>query len=430
MKFGERSMGLLLLSLVASSLAVGCSKDRRAAMEASKTVLKGHLEATQSDKGGADQIEETRFAIYIDASLSMQGYARCRAEESEFSRILGEATAYFRTPQVMRFGQVRGRPSADFTPVQANRDIGCPDFYTLSQNPDQELYRRVRDKEPGVVSIYFTDGVLSDETGLLPTATTDELMRWLDQGGRLGLAVFRATYQGRLWSEQRGSWVPDGPREWTGTVPERPFYAFIFARTEGALQETLRELQRIGRDNWVGGLRFGPWASSCEFDAASGVYQRDGELPWVALRSRRNLNELDVGTVRCVLPEHSALESISVDFATDYLRWVSGSLEEAPNLAGAQFRTHPSVRSHELELRLSLSTPEDRGARYGFHLTRMQAATGSPVAWISDLDTDSDAEPEHANRTFRFRWVVDVLLAREVEQAGELGRFGTFVIYP
>ncbi len=430
MKWGERSMRPILSSLVAASLVVGCSKDEGAAMEASKDVLKEHLEAASPETGGEALVEETEFAIYVDASLSMQGYARCGADESEFSRILGEATAYFRTPQVIRFGQARGRPSADFTPVQATRDIGCPSFYTLSQNPDQELYRRVREEEPGAISVYFTDGVLSDQTGLLPTATTDELMRWLDQGGRLGLAAFRATYQGRLWSEQRGTWVPDGSRDWNETVPDRPFYAFVFARTEEALQETLRELQRIGRDNWVGGLRFGPWASSCEFDAASGVFQRDGELPWVALRFRRNPNELDVGTVRCPLPAYSALESISVEFTSDYLRWVSGSLEGAPTLAGAQFRTDPSVGSGLLELPLRLSTPEDRGARYGFHLTRIQAATGAPVAWVSDLDTDSDAEPEQANRTFRFRWVVDVLIAREVEHAGELGRFGTFVIYP
>lgn len=430
MKFGECSPALLLLSLGMVAVVVGCSKDRQAAMEASKTALEEHLEAASRGSEGAMSDEETDFAIYIDASLSMQGYARCGADESEFSRVLGEATAYFRTPEVIRFGQARGRPSADFTPVPATREIGCPAFFTLSQNPDQELYRWVREKEPGVVSIYFTDGVLSDQTGLLPTATTDELMRWLDEGGRLGIAAFRATYQGRLWSEQRGAWVPDGARQWDGTVPDRPFYAFVFARTEEALQETLRELERIGRDNWVGALRFGPWASSCDFDAASGVFQRDAELPWVALRSRRNLNDLDVGTVRCPLPANSALESISVEFGTDYLRWVAGSLERAPNLAGARFEAAPSVSSGVLEIPLSLSTPEDRGARYGFHLTRVQAATGVPVSWVRDLDTDSDAEPEHADRTFRFRWVVDVLLAREVEHAGELGRFGTFVIYP
>jgi hypothetical protein len=337
----------------------------------------------------------------------MAGFVGCNGEPTTFDVTLDHVTTDLSITQVTRFGeQVRGSGRV-FAQESLTRAVHCGSFYDRLQNPDYAFYRTVRADSLRSIYLYLTDGVQSDVSGSSQSPSVAELKQWVADGNALAILAFRSGFSGQAWSEQRQRMIG------SVSVDDRPFYLFVFAPTEAALDRTLGRLS----SSTVRGAeitRFGHASVRCSARAARRLpkYTWKETPPWamVKLTSEGALigHLLDY---RCQLANGYPLRAVLPRLSIGYRRWSGNAFSERTSPGGATDLTADSVEfaGRESIVHVAGTLPFDNSSRYGFYEIRMDADPGELKAEVRSLSTDSDASVEAFKQTYRFSWLIEQL---------------------
>ena len=416
----------VVFTVCAASLLSGCSGELEKAMQASREL--GRVEALSPPEPPAGAMGT---ALYVDPTESVRGFAACGREgqqPSPYTLVLQRTARLISATEVVYFGQ-RTRPDTiSFQRVPATGELGCPGPLNWQNNPDFALHSAIRADTLHDLSIYLTDGVLSDVDGVLPTRSARELRDWLAEGNQFAVVAFRGSFRGRFWSEERQRMLPS-PME----VPDRPFYLFVFSRTGPRLDEFLDGVAAFAGDlDLVGIARFGGGVR-CDVQTTGTLLRRLDANQWLAVRLGRDGIEVPL-TFNCRTPRHWVLAEISLTPTLEYWRWVTRRFNEAD-------RPRDGVRIDDLRIavdgrgasgtgRSVLELQDDVGARFGHYNVSFAAGAGSVPAWLTELYGESDGSLGELNRTYRLGWVFEGLVSDELARQGVVSRFRFMAQYP
>lgn len=355
--------------------------------------------------------------LYLDGSQSMAGFVGCRERPTAFDETLDRLAVDLGVTTVQRFGAAAGA-QATLEPSALDPRVHCAPFYDRAQNPDAELFRRILADSAARVHVYVTDGVQSD---LSATQSPSVLMlrEWLARGRPLAILALRSRFDGRGWSEAR--------KQWTGRwqAEARPFYLFVFAPGDDALDRTLSRLSGAVRDRATL-LRFGDGALRCTVEQGTLPRATQGADPMWAMFGVRQAATLAgsggglVARLACAAREGFPVAGVRL--VTDqvrYGRWTGSAFTfptDAP--AGTSFQgdsVAPGPGGFQTFVRGRL--PNDASTRFGFYAARLVPGPVQVAPAVAALSTDSDATDASADRTYRLAWVVEQLLRAQVERS-------------
>src|SRR2546429_1715588 len=230
----------LLISLLAVLQACGGVNDSQIA-KVSRT-LADQLYNSSPKKGPQQETTSTEQRVYIDASLSMNGFVGDTGKvRTTFDEFIDSMPDVLPGCKVFRYGQPKGvKPTAltdVITRAEFDSQLHKQTFYGLEYNPDDLLFTTISQEQQPVMSILLTDGVESDSQGQINTTVVDAIKSWMGQGRTFAILALKSKFSGRPYSElQRKMLAPL-------TVEARPFYAFVFStsrREFDDLEEKLR----------------------------------------------------------------------------------------------------------------------------------------------------------------------------------------------
>jgi hypothetical protein len=345
--------------------------------------------------------------LYIDASRSMQGFAGC-LRPTQFNVTLDRLTSDLSIGDVVQFGE-RIRGSGDvFSRVAMSKGVHCPVFYDRLQNPDYALFRAAEEDSAGRTFLYLTDGVQSDWRGSNPGPSLGLLKEWVKQGRGLAILAFRSRFEGPLWSEQAQRMLP------VVRTDSRPFYLFVLAPTEDALDALFQQLSQATFAS-ARAMRFTSDDIACRTRLGSKVpRQANSESPpWALVRHDRLAKAPALLEYSCHLRSLYPLRSVRPKLTIGYRAWnrkkeAFEGLQSLPG--GLKLQTDTILTDGDSSLaRLKGTLPFDGTTPYGLYQLRLDALPGELRPWIDSLSTDDDADSQMFDRTYRFSWLVDQL---------------------
>jgi len=345
----------------------------------------------------------------------MAGYVGCRVKPTEYDEILDRIAVDFGVTTMTRFGSVAG--SRDLLRSSAiDASVHCPAFYNRAQNPDAELFRLFLEDSTSRTNLYLTDGVQSDLSAT-QSPSVNALREWLRRGHPLAVLAFRSRFSGRGWSEARKAWAG----EWR--VNDRPFYVYVFARTDAALDRTLSRLSSdlSGRALTI---RFGDTAARCSASPASLPHEAsDLSPPWLLLgvstTAKLVRQPSPVLQISCALRAESPLSGLRFDAdSVKYGRWTGRTFaypSDAP--AGTSFNGDSTVASKGgFRSYVSARLADDQTTRFGYFALQLVPGRIDVLPGVVALSTNSDIDRSTARQTYRFSWVVEQLLRTQIER--------------
>ncbi len=357
-------------------------------------------------------IQENIPILYIDATRSMAGFAGDR-NPTNYDIVLDRITTDLSITSVQRFGQSNHSDLLHQEPI--GRNVHQTAFYDRLQNPDFALYRAFLSDSLKRTHIYLTDGVLSAERGENPAAVVEALQAWLAQGRALAILAFRSRFEGPAWSEQQKNMIG------YVKVDDRPFYFFIFAPSETALDGLLNRLSnQLLREAIL--LRFSPGAIDCSVRKAPlPVITEMINPPWVMLppdtfRKMTPGNPGIVAYYTCNIDEAYPLKTVRPNLNVRYRQWTGTTFTDARNElpAGTLFRIDTTATPMGVEAQISAVLTKDPMTRFGFFELAFRYDPGTLKDTVESLSSISDAHPEDFNRTYRFSWIVDQLVRHQL----------------
>jgi hypothetical protein len=398
--------------MAAAMLLAACRSEVNSARDASlekAKVFAGSAVATQP-KHLLHQAFE-RPQLFVDASRSMMGFVGCNRKATDFDVVLDRLTTELGIDSVIRFGErVRGSGLA-FEQQLLGRATHCPDFYDRLQNPDYQLFRMINEDSSGRSHVYVTDGVQSDLRGASQSPSVQELQRWLRAGHALAILAFRGAFEGSAWSEQRQQMIG------AVSVEHRPFYAFIFASYEPDVDALLRTLSRetLGRATII---RVSTDSVHCTTTPGQRLpkYATLPPAPW-AMISASTFNRIRSGPAviaeyRCQIPTTFPFETVLPRIAqVRYAAWERGRFALPSDPLAALYLTADSVdvKAATSTTFVKAALPFDQNHRFGYYEMRIEPDPGALRPAIRNLSTDSDAQIDSFDRTYRFSWLVEQL---------------------
>lgn len=195
--------------------------------------------------------ESLTATVYIDQSQSMQGY--CGGAGSRYGEVLEHLVSGLIEPRILGFGVNVGGRQPQYLKVVDTHELRARSFYRALSNPDAELYRRIAADKASALSLYVSDGVQSAANSANLQPTNDALEALFHRGFGIAVLVYRANFDGRVWSESQGRFTA------RQTIGDRPFYVFAVARRPEILEYWLeKRLSSEIRPEYV--FRFGPSA--------------------------------------------------------------------------------------------------------------------------------------------------------------------------
>jgi hypothetical protein len=354
--------------------------------------------------------------LHVDASESMRGFVNCLQRPTQFDRVLDRLTVDLGITSVTSFGAQRSQDRATMDVVPASRELHCPAFYKWHQNPDYQLFDAITADSGGATHFYLSDGVQSDFVGHNQSPSVERLGRWLERGHALALLAFRGRFEGRGWSETRQAWIENVSTE------KRPFYLFVLAPTESALDATLGKLSRTLLDSALV-QRFAPGAAACDVALARvSSVTRDEKLPWVMLTQaatqKAASTPVAVADYACrIRPEFPLATLRPRVLGVGYWRWKGTAFDSASAPNGLVVSTRPTAESPagaSTPLLVTAGTGAD--TRFGFAHVVLGAEPGALRPAVLALSADADAERADQDRTYRIGWLVEQLARAQVER--------------
>jgi hypothetical protein len=362
--------------------------------------------------------------VYVDASRSMRGFAGCSSNPTEFTNTLDRVTSSLTIGNVVQFGEVSKGSAVVFKVVPMGKEVRCPGFYDRLQNPDYALFKAALGDSSGRTYLYFTDGVQSDWQGNNPGPSLDLLEQWMKSGRTLAILAFRSRFDGQAWSEQSQRMIANI------ATTERPFYLFILAQSDEAMNRTLQKLP-VSLMNTARTIRFGREAVQCK--ALPGdvpKYKSSSTPPWSLIEHPNIKAGKSLLDYRCDLRAEYPIAEVRPRVTLDYKKWDGKAFvaQPGPPTGSALTPLPSSGAGGGSVVRLQGSLPKDESTRYGFYAVRIEGEPGLPRTWVDSLSTDSDAQPDTFAKTYRFSWLIERLAKADLAMRPPVG-YGITVKY-
>lgn len=415
------------------------AKVAQASRSLADSITKSSNAQGQAEKPNGD-IEESR--VYLDATLSMAGFANQNSTYDDLLDELGNALPGVRVYKFGQKGQTAPPRVADLiTPAGFGLEIHRPKFYDLTYNPDDRLISFLAAEERPVRSVLITDGVYSEAAGSTAPPVVTAIQEWMNKGRAFGILVFRSPFSGPFYSERARSMQP------SINVKDRPFYAFVFSPTDDGLKELKERLERRFQ-NSMQTILFAsapgetvinlPEKVKASYAKASPpganyYWQMFGD----DLFGRENRVPVGFNVKVAPPPGHPATE-FKLDVVADYYRWNRREftkVEEGPprgfdyDFGGGSKQPNgdatPTGQSDgradasgggkqggaaaDSSATLTVYLPKDTGSDYGFYHLKLVPTVKELRPEISSMSTRDDRAVKDANKTFRFFEFIDAL---------------------
>lgn len=437
-----------------AAISIGCSNK---AAHASREKAAELSRSSAPPAASTEPIKEQR--VYIDASISMQGFVNTNQHTTfdDFIEYLGDVMPGCRPYRYGARGDSRaanGNRNAGrgddaekgdgliIEPAGFGLELHRPDFYSLPFNADDRLINRlVKDEQPAF-SVLITDGVYSEPEGAGSPLVVQAAQSWMEKGGVLGVFLLRGTFKGPFYSERGRSMI-----RLLHPVPDRPFYAFVFSPTESALRDFQGKLQR--RFNDIQSFIFTDSAVSCLpglNERMKGVYSyaRPPKTPYYWHMFDDELfeehNPVAVGyNFKCTVAPDYPVAEFNVALTADYFRWKDSGFQPAegvpsgfkldlqPNKGDAVVVEGKGSRSPAAPPDFIVHFPRDQSSDYGFYHLKLSALPKELRPEFASLSTRDDRQVADANKTYRFFELMSSL--SEVHFKSRLARSASSAIF-
>lgn len=406
-----RACRALLVAGACAFTTAGCGGEMDRVTAASQRLARELAQADEAGKGhhkGAAHAGGGETRLYVDASRSMAGFVGCRVTATQFDQVLDRMANDLGITTVRLFGESSGgAPLVEERPLDPS--VHCPDAFRRLQNPDYSLYELMKTDSAAGVHVYVSDGVQSAISAATPSPSVRALQNWLAEGRALAILAFRSRFSGDAWSEQRKAWLG------TVDVPDRPFYVFVLAPDEEAVDRTLASLSPSLKPDAT--LRFPRDPFTCTIRRRLAAQAETTSPPWAlvppSVHRQMAENPAHVADYVCTIREGYPLTAVQASLRAHYRRWdgqdfgAPGSLPEPASFTLGQ----PAPGATGSVTPLHGTVPRDQpGTLYGFYHLRLTPRPGALRPELESLSTESDADPAQFNRSYRFSWLVEHLV--------------------
>lgn len=380
-------------------------------------------------------IEDSR--VYLDSTESMQGFVT--TPNTTFTRVIESLSYAMPGSRLYKYGMTEAgaiHDHQDFArEIRFTQDLRRPAFYDLDYNEDDLLFNLLAEEDPPARSVLITDGVYSARQSELESEVVKAINKWLKKGRFFGILVFTSQFQGKLYSENRRTWL-DGIE-----VGARPFYAFVFSPSEKGFRD-LRE--KLSRDfQGMEALVFPNEAVSCPLEpiAAAGLLFKD--VPpqtgfYLHMYNQNIFGEKRLAELtydfRCIPAKDYPVAEFDLEVTLDSYSWSQESFKKAKhsqqiaftyeaetaigetlNAASPALQVTPAAATTTSPIalvpqpRLKLAFLKDTGTPYSLYHVIFSLSSKEVKPNIRSLTTEDDSQPQDAEKTYRFFEFVSAL---------------------
>ena len=345
----------------------------------------------------------------------MAGFVGCDQRLSVFDNVLARMASDLSVSRVVLFGEASAPGASLYEERALDQSLRCPEAYARLQNPDFRLIERIQADSAAGLSVYLTDGVQSATSAATPSPSVRGLQQWLSQGRALAILAFRGEFDGQGWSERRGQWIGDV------SVPDRPFYAFLFAWNEEEMDRALARLSpQLKQDADLIRLRSG--AIHCDVEPKILAETGTSDPLWL-LMSPAAQNSLAaspgiIAQYACRIDPNHPVRTVSARIEATHRPWLGSAFGDAQALpSGVSFSADTATATQAGSAApVWASIPEVPSTRFGFYHLVLHGQPGGIKPPLLALSTDDDADPADFNRTFRFSWLLEHLVRAQFER--------------
>lgn len=366
-----------------------------------------------------------KLKVYIDASLSMAGFVNPN-KYSSFDEFIDEIGNSLPGCLLFKYGQTHNQSVKGLSDItnRANfgQDLHRPSFYNLSYNPDDFLITELTKEGSSALSVVITDGVYSEPAGNAPPPVVEAIKSWMERGNVFGIFILSSEFNGRVYSERRRMMLP------TSNISARPFYAFVFSRTEEPFKELQRKLQQEFPSMRT--ILFSDKAVNHAIDLPKNrqstyAYDQQANYSWqmfdAGLFKERGQPVVNYGVKFTASPEYPATE-FGVNVDAEYYRWVNGQFKKADGPPPTGFKSEPKVglagggqpalpapAAGNGDVVIEVVIPKDTSCDYSFYSLKMNPSVRNIRRDVREISTRDDGTLENASKTFRFFELVAAL---------------------
>ena len=370
-----------------------------------------------------DGVTATRQRVYVDSSLSMQGFIG-ESGRSVFDEFLDAMPDVMPGCEVFRYGESASPESEALkidqitTKVQFDQQLHNRGLYTRKFNPDATLINGlVEDQEPAL-SIVITDGVESDAQGQVNTAVVNSIRSWMNRRGIFAILVMKSKFAGKFYSERQRRIVDE-----KAEIPARPFYALVFSPSMRDFEDLQDKLRR--RFPELKSLLFSDDAITCQaeipVDSAAGYAQEsppDKPYYWQMLTAQNfPSGSEDQITYHFSYKIKSTYPAglLGIRTQSKLYRWNPSGQFDAEGTAS---QTQPAVesanpddnRTQIFDLRPQPIFQQAAQDDYRFYAIEQSVYIKEIDRDIVELSTPDDSEASTGGRTYRFQELIYALM--------------------
>ena len=422
MPLNLRSAGLLTVAtLVITSLLGACAPGPSDVAKISRGLIE-QVNTSTPPVQPAQDISSEEQRVYVDASLSMNGYVGDGKERTTFDEFIDAMPDVLPGCKVFRYGhqgdKAPERLSDVIAEVEFDAQLHKRSFYQLKFNPDDVLFTDIAREPKPVLSVLLTDGVESDAQGQINTAVVEAIKTWMSQGKVFAILGLNSRFSGRLYSErQRRMLEPI-------TVEARPFYAFVFSPGRREFDDLRGKLTRRFAD--VRTILFSDDAISCRPELPAGheasyASESPPDKPYFwQMITLRNLKE---GAEEPLLfrfhydvKETYPVRSLGLRVTPSLYRWDGEQFQQAGAPPNTRFEVvePPDGRAGMGNMTLTYSLkPAFSGegqTDYSFYVIDQAAYIKEVSEELAAASTRDDSTPANAGKTYRFQELITTLM--------------------
>jgi hypothetical protein len=369
--------------------------------------------------------------VYLDSTESMQGFVT--APNTTFTRVIESLSYAMPGSRLYKYGMTEDRAiqsHEDFArEIRFTQDLRRPSFYDLDYNEDDLLFNLLAEEDSPARSVLITDGVYSARQSEFESEVVKAINKWLKKGRFFGILVFTSQFQGKLYSENRRTWL-DGIE-----VGARPFYAFVFSPSEKGFRDLREKLAREFQD--MQALVFPHEAVACPLEpiAAPGLLFKD--VPpekgfYLHMYNQNIFGEKRLAELtydfRCLPAKDYPVAEFDLDVSLDSYSWSQESFKkdkhsqqieftyeaeaaigETSNAASPALQVTPPastmaspIAAPKPQPRLKLGFVKDAGTQYTFYHVIFSLSSKELKPNIRSLTTEDDSQTQDAEKTYRF----------------------------
>lgn len=380
-------------------------------------------QAQNSEEGLAAR----RQRVYVDSSLSMQGFIGESGGRSVFDEFLDAMPDVMPGCEVFRYGESASPAPATLkidqitTKVQFDHQLHDRSLYTRKFNPDDVLINGlVEDQEPAL-SIVITDGVESDSQGQVNTAVVNSIRSWMNGGRIFAILVMKSRFSGKFYSERQRRILNE-----KAEIQARPFYALVFSSSMRDFEDLQDKLRR--RFPELKSLLFSDDAITCQaeipVDSVAGYAQEsppDKPYYWQMLTAQDLPSDAENQityhfsyNIKSTYPAGL----LGIRTQSKLYRW---NPSEQFDAEGTVSQTQPAVESANVDLTGNGKTqvfnlrphPVFQQAAlddYRFYSIEQSVYIKEIDRDIVELSTPDDSEASTGGRTYRFQELIYALM--------------------